>query len=174
MRRAIRYAGIVLIITAVVALTQGCNRSRVFSRYCHIDEEGWERTDTLRYTAYVSPLYSYTQPAEREALAERKSTCQSWVELRVHGDYPYQNVALVVRQCVPSQRKQWCDTLQCSLVNEKGVFNGHGVGAFQYRFPLRSMTLTDADSIEVHISHIMKKETLRGILDVGFALERMR
>ncbi len=173
MRRAIRYAGIALLIAAVAALTQGCNRSRVFSRYCHIDEDGWERIDTLRYTAYVSPLYSYASPTEREALVEQKTTCQSWVELRVHGDYPYQNVALVVRQCVPSQRLQWCDTLECSLVNESGVLNGRGVGALQYRFPLRRMILTDADSIEVRISHVMKKETLRGVLDVGFTLERM-
>ena len=172
MCRAIRYAGIIL-LTAVAALTQGCSRSRVFSHYCHIDEDGWERTDTLRYTAYVSPLYPYTLPAERSALAEKNAICQSWVELRVHGDYPYQNVALVVKQRVRMQRQQWCDTLSCSLVNEKGVFNGYGMGAFQYRFPLRRMTLTDADSIEVCISHLMKKETLQGILDVGFTLERM-
>ena len=35
------------------------------------------------------------------------------------------------------------------------------------------MELTDTDSIEVRISHIMKKETLHGILDVGFSLERV-
>ena len=127
----------------------------------------------MRYTAYVSPLYPYTLPAERSALAEKNTICQSWVELRVHGDYPYQNVALVVKQRVRMQRQQWCDTLLCTLANGKGVLNGHGIGTLQYRFPLRRMTLTDADSIEVCISHIMKKETLHGILDVGFTLERM-
>lgn len=172
MGRAIRYASIFL-ITAVATFTQGCNRSRVYSRYCHIGKEGWERTDTMRYMAHVNPLFPYTSQKERETLAGKKAICQTWVELRVHGEYPYQNIALAVKQCVYPQKLQWCDTLSCSLVNERGVFSGNGVGALQYRFPLRRMELTDTDSIEVRISHIMKKETLHGILDVGFSLERV-
>ena len=60
------------------------------------------------------------------------------------------------------------------LYDEKGNVLGDGVSYFQYNFMLSEVDLREGDSLHVCVRHIMKREILPGISDIGLKMIRNR
>lgn len=140
-------------LTLTVAATLGsCDRNVVFDRYVPVSSEGWMREDTLSFG--LRPVGSGGDYVEE-------------IGLRANGRYPFANLTMVVVQTVHPSKATYTDTLSVRLVDEAGETMGRGVSVYQFRFPLRCVNLAPGDSLDVHIHHAMKRETLEGIVDVG-------
>lgn len=140
-------------LTVALAIA-GCNRKTIYHHYEHAPVAGWEKSDTLTFTVK----------------AKERAVVQRDVELRISGDYPFQQLNLIVEQTAYPAAIRRRDTLNCNLIDPQGNIDGKGLSLYQYRFHMTDISLNEGDSLCVRIRHNMKREILPGIADVGLRL----
>ncbi len=153
MRRAVK----VLAAAAAALLLWACDGRTVYDRYRPTLIDGWEKNDTLVYDV---PRLAATGPYRQE------------IGVRISGAYPFTGLSLLVEQTVEPGHRRRADTLSCRLYDDKGNILGRGIGSYQYDFILADAYLHKGDSLHVVIRHIMKREILPGISDIGFRMTR--
>lgn len=136
----------------------GCHQSTVYSRYEHIDDDGWERNDSLFFDL----------PA-----IQWDGRYATLLQLRTENAYPYQSLVVWVEQTVwPSGR--YCHyAVNCRLTDDKGRVTGKGVGYHSYQFPIDTLTLQTGDSLHICVTHHMRREFIPGVADVGISLSAL-
>ena len=97
---------------------------------------------------------------------------QEEVSMRISNRFPFMRLTLIVEQTVYPAGNTMTDTLDCSLIDEQGVFLGYGTSQYQYLFPLKTIELHRGDSLHVAIRHDMKREILPGVTSVGIKIEK--
>lgn len=146
-----------LVAIALATAFASCDRCTIHSQYAHTGEQGWERTDTVVFEDIAIPKGGVYAEA---------------IGVRFSSGYPFRSLTVVVEQTARPSGATHTDTLNMQLVAGNGRASGGGVSLRQYRFPLRSLTLQEGDTLSVRIHHNMKRETLPGIVDVGAWVER--
>ena len=69
------------------------------------------------------------------------------------------------------REKTYNDTVNCEIINDKGILVGHkGITSTEIRQAITSFRLNRNDSMQVKIHHIMNRESLPGISDVGIRI----
>ena len=135
----------------------GCTKGTVVHRYEKVSLQGWERTDTL----------CYDLPA-----ATKQQECLLSVGLRYNNDFPYEGIWIVVEGKTEAPSTYWCDTLYLRTADEDGTALGHGVALMQNSVPLRNIRLEEGQHGRLRIWHIMHREVMPSIREVGIRLER--
>jgi len=92
------------------------------------------------------------------------------VGFRILQTFPFTNVSILIQQTVFPAMISHYDTLVCRFMDNRGKIDGNGISYYQYSFPLKKITLEKGDSLHISIHHIMKRETLPGLTDIGFKL----
>jgi len=136
-----------------------CADDVVYDKYNHTRLSGWDKADTLSYD--INPVPS-------------AGLYRQEVGLRVNDEFPFTDLMLVVDQCVEPGHRLVCDTLTCSITDRKGKVLGHGVGCYQYNLTVSELYLGKGDSLHVGIRHIMRREVLQGISDIGLRMSRIK
>ena len=144
-----------LLMAVALPLTVACDRQTAYNHFEHTSVNGWEKNDTLTFD--VGAL-------------ERGGNYREEVGLRINSLYPFQGLCLVIEQQKLPMGIVRSDTLNCSLLDDKGNVKGKGVGYYQYSFHLTDLSLNEGDSLHISIHHNMKREILPGIADVGIKL----
>ncbi len=137
-------------------MLSACGDCRVYSRFVAAPVDGMEKNDTAVFD--VPPV-----PASDRYRQE--------IGLRITAAYPFTNLCLQVEQTVEPGRRVRVDTLDCRLYDADGNVLGRGISMFQYSFILADVTLQKGDSLHVCVRHVMKREILPGIADIGFSME---
>ncbi len=164
-------------------LLTACDRRTVYNHFEHTPVTGWEKNDTLTFVTDPVP---------------QAGNYHEQVGLRITGDYPFLQLYLIIEQRVlPSAtttegsndvqtsnikhqtsdiKNQTVqprrDTLNCSVINERGNATGDGVGQFQYEFPFTTLSLNEGERLHITIRHDMKREILPGVTDVGLRVTK--
>lgn len=144
-----------LAVIGVAALMASCDNAVVYDKFKPTPIEGWEKNDTMVYAV--------------RRLA-RSGVYRQEIGLRITREYPFTGVSLLVERIVEPGHKVSVDTLNCRLYDDKGAIKGHGVSHFQYSFILSDVDMRRGDSLNVRIRHLMKREILPGISDIGFRM----
>jgi len=156
---------VVLLAVAIAALT-ACGPRPVYDHYEHVQQDGWEKADTLFFDL---PVITTTGRYRVD------------IGLRTVEDYPFTGLNLRVEQRVSRRDTATADTtitivnsytLQCRLATAQGRAGGRGISHYQYEFPLTEQTLMQHDSVRFIIRHNMKREMLPGVADIGVKLTR--
>jgi gliding motility-associated lipoprotein GldH len=147
----------IIFLTLIVWGVASCDSHIIFDRYEHTPIAGWEKNDTLFFNI----------PSVTEA-----GTYRQELGLRITGTYPFMSLRLVVEQEIWPNKRIVRDTLDCSLINEKGTPKGQGISYFQYNMPVNNLTLQEGDSLHICVKHDMKREILPGISDIGIKMAR--
>ena len=148
------YIGVLLLLFGLIT---ACDTQTVYVHYEHTPVTGWERNDTLRFQ--IGALSQTADYAEE-------------VGLRINSDYPFTMLQLIFEQELLPSHQVRIDTLDCTLVDQRGNMLGQGVINYQYRFPLATLPLEEGDRLQIVVRHNMKREILPGISDVGIRLTR--
>lgn len=141
---------------AAAALTLfSCSRLPIYSKYQHIGNDGWEKTDTLVFKIPVKQHGRYA------------------VQLGMRADsfYPYTQLTVVVKQKTQENATERTDTLTLDITDTKGNINGKGFSIYQYNYSLPQAILDDNDCLTVTIYHGMRRNILPGIRDVGITVK---
>lgn len=143
-----------IVILLVVLSVAACGDKPVAYDYCATPVEGWEPGDTLRFR-----IDTIRRSGDYElSLGVRTSASTP---------YPFQSLWLVVRQHWHNPERLVLDTLECRLTDEKGDVAGRGISLYQYDLPWKRVRLEAGDCADFSVYHIMRRELLPGITDVG-------
>ena len=151
---------IIALMTTIMSATS-CSDPRTYDQYKSVSLQGWQRNDTL----------SFDIPRQWEG------NYQLDLCLRAAQTYPYRNLSVIIERKVIyfRQRKKlektYNDTVNCEVINVKGTLVGHkGITSTEILQAVTSFRLNRNDSLQVKIHHIMNRESLPGISDVGIRL----
>ena len=157
-------------IWALVMLCCCCTGNQVYDHYQNVPISGWDKADVLSY----------------DVTALRDSGWYATdLGLRMNNMYPFLSVTMVVSQAVyhptaagkkepylqPSMVKN--DTINCSLRDDNGKVKGQGIIFYQYHYHVSAMKLQQGDSLHITVRHLMKREILPGLSDIGISMRRM-
>ena len=147
-----------LIAAASVLLSlAACNGRRVYSAYHHVPEGVWDRGDTLSFridTLRADAVYQFA------------------LGLRSTISYPYTSIWMAVEREFTPPHTLWRDTVECQLVDSTTRRVGKGIYMYQYEIALPAMSLRQGQSGRVRVVHLMQRESLPGIYDVGVFVTR--
>lgn len=152
-----RNKAILLALAMVALITTACHHGVIYNHYEHVDNDGWERTDTMHF--YI--------PRVAESGIYRQQ-----VMLRTNNSLPFQTVNIVVEQDIYPRGEKKRKRIDCRLVEENGHVTGQGISCYQYTFDLDKAELYEGDSLHIYVMHHMKRETMPGITDVGILVAK--
>lgn len=145
------------LLLTVAMVFAACDRKKVYAHYEHSDSEGWEKTDTLRFS--IPPV-------------KEDGKYQETLGIRSNNSFPFKSLTVTVEQTVLPKGEKKNYTLNCSITDDLGSKKGDGISLFQYEFPITKLDLQKGDSIEIAIVHDMKRDILPGLRDVGIMLDK--
>lgn len=145
-----------VIVSLIVLLgLMACDDKAVYHHYKPTLLAGWGKTDTLTFN--IPPL-------------EATASYQFSVGIRTVVTFPYQSIWLVVRQYLNQYKFSRIDTIECKLANSKGDVTGQGIINYLHTFPLYTQTLYKGQTGKIRIYHIMRREELPGISQIGIKI----
>lgn len=144
-----------IIITLVVCAS--CTNNKVYDHYEHTSVDGWDKGEVLVYDVH--------------ALRDSGRYVTD-LGLRINGDYPFQNLTLIVEQTILPSQTTYKDTINCALFDKNGTILGQGIDNYQYHYRVSEMILQSDDSLHITVRHDMRREIIPGITDVGIALSK--
>ena len=156
MKRSLNLYLLLAVAFVAIALSS-CDSDVIYDKYNHTPLVGWEKNDTL----------SFDVPPVKDAGRYRLE-----LGLRTSTSFPFTGLSLVVEHTVEPDHMLYTDTVNCRLADEKGNVLGNGVSCFQYNFIVSDISLNKGDSLHICVRHIMKREIMPGISDVGLKLTR--
>lgn len=146
-------------VTAIIAaalLVAACDDGRVYDSFAQVDMAEWSAQDTAYFDVP-------RQSAGQYALT---------LTVRSTGDYPYQNLALVVETTIVPRHLLQRDTVFCTLRDAAPQpLSQQGVSLSERSFGVRALQLQRGDSLHIAVRHVMRRNALPGISEVGLRLE---
>ncbi|MDD4760235.1 MAG: gliding motility lipoprotein GldH [Bacteroidaceae bacterium] len=139
-------------------LISGCNREKTACfGYRSTPIEGWEQHNVLTFK-----VDTIKQSGEYGV----------YVSLRTTNAYPFQSIFLLVKTQLVSPEWNNQDTLVCVLTDKQGIHSGHGISFYQNDYLLKKIKLQRGQSGNIMVSHIMRRNILPGISDVGVTVKK--
>ncbi len=144
---------------AVLALSSCTDDALFVHQYAHPSHKSWGRTDTLHFQL----------PRVKD-----NADYQFSVGMRLHNTFPYEGLWLVAETRLQHPDVVMRDTLYFRAVGEDGMPLGEGVSVQQSEQPLspRPFELFKGQTGEVCIYHIMSREFIPAVLNVGLRIEK--
>lgn len=142
--------GMALVMGAI--LFGSCDNATVFHAYQGIDKEGWGKHDTLIYQLPKDSI---------------PDTYAISVGLRTTDDYRYTDLWIVIAQDLEQKGIFKRDTIKYPVTDKNGSMLGTGYATHQQEIPALTVRSTPAGGTTVKLFHIMKREVVGGIQDVG-------
>ncbi len=135
-----------------------CTHNVIYNEAYHsMPHTNWMQKDTLHFSV---------PPVEEDGIYE------SCIGIRLTDRFPYANLTLRVEQQFFPSAVTDSQTIKCQFTDQYGMFNGTGVGLYEYLFPINTIKLNAGDSIETSICHIMNKDTITQITEVGYIVKK--
>ena len=150
-------------LTATVAGAVSCSDSRTYDHYKSVPLQGWLRNDTLVFDV----------PRQWEG------TYQLDLGIRAAQTYPYRSISMLMQRKVIKCRHRkkletlYHDTINCEIITDKGVLAGQdGISSTEILHPVTTFHLNRNDSLHITVHHIMSRDAVPGISDIGLRMER--
>jgi gliding motility-associated lipoprotein GldH len=138
--------------SVLLLLLSGCDRHTLLHTYQSIPNNEWNRSDTLLFTL-------------PQAAADVCYTLH--IGLRTTQLFPYQGVMLAVEQDCQHPTVHREDTVFYRLARPDGNIMSEGIHYSQSEAVNLPLQLQQGQSCQIRIRHLMQRETLPGIADVG-------
>lgn len=136
-------------------LCAACIRGTILHHFEHVDPDGWNRYDTLRYSLPPIPqagLYDFS------------------VDLRYANAFAYEGIRVVAETCLRRPPVARRDTLYLKTADEHGIPVGQGLNLLQLSTPLYTLRLQPGQKGTIRLYHLMRLETMPDIREVGLKI----
>lgn len=151
----------IMALMVITVSAVSCSDPRTYDHYESVSLRGWERSDTLAFDI----------PRQWEG------NYQIDLCIRAAQAYPYRNISMIMERKVicyrqrKKQEKTYNDTINCEIINGKGMLAGQDrINCTEIRQPVTSFHLNRNDSLHITIRHIMSREAVPGISDIGIKM----
>lgn len=149
-----RFKSYRLLLAIVLVLLFSCKGNVIYHHYEHVEDNAWSQSDTLNYLLPPVP---------------HKGTYALEMGLRYGSDFPYRDITVVADFGMGVS-----DTLTIPFATNDGKPLGHGVGLLHKTIPLSNLQLNEGQQVTISIHHIMRREILPSIFEVGLKLSAQR
>ena len=130
-----------------------CNQKNFLcNTYRPVPVEGWEANDTLTIALDTVRLHG-------EYSLE--------VGVRSTRLYPYKYLYLLAEITLSNPDTAMVDTIVCEITDTKGNFQGNGLSIYGKVFPVSNINMLKGQYGEIKIRHIMRRDPLPGLSDIG-------
>lgn len=134
-----------------------CDDPRTYDHFEHVNTTEWSSDDVLMFDVSRQWAGDYVM-----ALGVRGTT-----------SYPYRNLTVIVETTTLPRREVHRDTVNCMINDDLGRPIGQqGISSNDCHASIRSLQLHDGDSLHISVRHIMQRQDLPGINEVGIRLEK--
>lgn len=133
-----------------------CQQGVVYHVYQPVDNIAWERTDTLHFDC----------PRLADGGRFRCS-----VGIRFQEQMPYRDVNLVLEHRIGNEHQR--DTLSLMLTDDDGKWLTQGVALHEYEAEAATIEVPATATVELLIYHIMPRQSLTGLTEVGLKIEKL-
>lgn len=144
-----------LIVGAVVTIGS-CTTDAIYKSYQSVPIDGWDAADPRIFN-----IDTLREPGNYSLLLHVRTTTME--------SYDFRTLYLEVRSQWGNQGLQ-CDTVACHLSDERGEIKGDGMARYQYTFPVAQLSLSTNQAGCITVRHIMRREILEGISDIGIEI----
>ena len=143
----------------LILILGSCDHSRLFEEYRSVSDHNWYYKDTFEYEVNIR---------------DTTSRYNLYLNLRNKLNYPYRNIWLMVSTAAPEDQLSRTKR-EFKLANKNGEWLGQGLGdIYDHRFIMRKkVKFRNMGQHTFKINHLMRKDTLPGIMDVGLRLEKV-
>ena len=144
-----------LLLVLLFLLCVSCTKKIIVHRYAHIDNDGWARCDTLSFEippVAVSGDYAL------------------FLGMRYSNDMPYEAIWMEVETQFCHPRQYSLDTLCFQTADSIGMLLGKGINLKQQEVQLLSLNLKEGQQGTVRVRHIMARNLLPFVRDIGIRL----
>lgn len=150
----------IFLILSVIILLTSCNRGELYFHYNKIDKEEWHRDSVLAFS--IDTLKTGQRGRYNISLELTTSALYQYSNMQLKVDHNLNDTTII------------SDTINFNLADEYGRWFGMGVGSLrQLSVPYKSSIWLDSTrSYEIHISHVMNPDPLKGVLKVGVRVYR--
>lgn len=149
------------IITTVIltSLLSSCIGDTIQHQYRHISKDGWSRNDTIVFE-----------------LPPTNSECRYAVdtEIRTARQFPYQRICLVRELALQVPLRMHKDTICIETRNSDTFFENKGVTLKVYGHSDTTLVLKERQKGHMKLYHIMSREALPHITDIGIKVRTIR
>ena len=152
-----RNKAIIIALAMAALMTTACHRGVIYDHYEHVDNDGWERNDTMHF--YIPRI-------------DKSGTYHQQVMLRTNNSLPFRGISVIVEQDIYPRGQKKRKRIECQLVEKDGHVTGQGISCYQYKFDVDSLELYEGDSLHIYVMHHMKRETMPGVTDVGILVSK--
>lgn len=157
-----KYKVIIILLLILVS----CDSNRVFDEYVGIPDGFWNKEKKISFN------FSITDTITKQNL---------FLNLRNNNDFQFSNLFLITELNFPDGQKM-IDTLEYDMTDKAGEFLGEGFSEIKENklFYKENIIFPNTGNYIVTIKHAMRKsdeiegiETLTGITDIGFRVEKI-
>ena len=141
----------------LVLLLASCDRNTLMHSYQPLKENCWDSADTVTFSLPVLTT---------------DDNCSVLIGLRVTNSFPYEMLIMEVEQRYQHPIAHRVDTVFYQLTDQSGDFTEKGINYFQYETQGLTIDLKKGQTGEIRIRHLMHREVLPGIMDVGIHVIR--
>ena len=134
-----------------------CGKKYACNRYLPVPVEGWEARDTVSIA--IDPI--------RES-----GNYEFSVGVRSTRQYPYQYLWILTDLELIHPDTLIVDTLVCSITDAQGEFLGKGLSVYDNVYPLATIYCKKGQYGRMKLRHIMRRDPLPGISDLGVSISR--
>ena len=133
-----------------------CTKGILVHSYQPTGEEGWARNDTFCFQLPASP---------------QTGDYPVWLGLRYGNDFPYEGIWIEAKAKFIEPAAMRCDTLYFKLTGPDGHSLGQGISLQQHEMLLGTYHLTKGQQGTIYLRHIMAREIVPAISNVGLKVE---
>ena len=144
------------LLLSMIVMIVACTQSTIYHHYEPIDDNGWSRTDTIQYELPTVP---------------EDGDYHISLGLRYNELFPYQGLWIVAETSLHHPTASYLDTLYFRTTDEDGRPTGKGLSLVQADTLLTTLHMPKGQKGQVCLRHIMIREVLPGIKDIGVKLE---
>lgn len=146
------------ILIIVISVFLGCSINTLFSDSKTIENESWNRKDTIQFNFNVDNTIS---------------SYNFYLLVRNTIDYRYSNFYLFINTVFPDKQIAH-DTIECLLADEKGKWFGKGTGRLKdNKILFRNKAIfSKKGPYSISITHGMREQTIIGISDIGLMIQK--
>lgn len=137
------------VTTAAVCFLSSCMSDTLYFSYKTVDDERWDKSDDVFFEFVPS---------------RHEGRCRSYMLLRTNGNYPYKNLSLNIETKLKGSIRR--SRLDFDVTPDPSSGFRHN----DYIMPIDTFSVSEGDTLHIHVSHDMKKHILKGITDVGIKI----
>ena len=149
---------VTVVLLLAVTLLMSCGKKTIYSGIKMMPSEGW--------SIYNQAIFPVT-------ITDTITPGDVILTIRSNSDYPYRNIFLFITTTSP-QGYSLKDTVEIYLADEKGTWQGKGLGDIHdLSYPLRTNVIFPySGTYQFRIEQGMRREELAGITDIGLRIIR--